>query len=231
MADSGAGPSRNGLPSELKGLVRAESPRERSEAWRRFLDRYNRLLLHTVHLQADRYDGAMDRYAYVLERFRDDDFRRLRAYRPGGSASFTTWLVVVTRRLCIDFVRERYGRVRTREDESEERARQRHATRKRLTDLVAEELDPERLAGDDGRRLESRIAAEETTEVLGEVLAGLPGRDRLLLALRFEHDLTAREIAGIMDFPSQFHVYRRLRKVLGELRTRLRERGVSGPHG
>jgi len=44
-------------------------------------------------------DGAMDAYAYVLERLRERDCARLRTYADGGPARFTTWLVVVARRL------------------------------------------------------------------------------------------------------------------------------------
>jgi hypothetical protein len=32
-----------------------------------------------------------------------------------------------------------------------------------------------------------------------------------------------------MGFPSQFHVYRRLKVVLGELKQQLRQRGIDGP--
>jgi len=44
----------------------------------------------------------MDRYAFVLDRLRARNFRRLRRFQPRGSARFTTWLVLVSRRLCLD---------------------------------------------------------------------------------------------------------------------------------
>jgi DNA-directed RNA polymerase specialized sigma24 family protein len=44
----------------------------------------------------------MDGYAYVLEALRSDDYRRLRAYAADGRSKFSTWLVVVARRLCLD---------------------------------------------------------------------------------------------------------------------------------
>src|SRR5204862_509166 len=56
------------------------------------------------------HDAAMDGYAHVLERLREHDCRRLRGYAPDGRTKFTTWLVVVARRLCLDFHRHRYGR-------------------------------------------------------------------------------------------------------------------------
>jgi len=65
--------------------------------------------------------------------------------------------------------------------------------------------------------------------VSAEELSRLDLRDALLLTLRFEEDLPAARIAGVMGFPSQFHVYRRLRTVLGDLRRRLQRRGIDGP--
>jgi hypothetical protein len=54
--------------------------------------------------------GPFSRYAYILEKLQDEDFRRLRGYVADGRAEFSTWLAVVTRRLCEDFRRQRYGR-------------------------------------------------------------------------------------------------------------------------
>ena len=45
--------------------------------------------------------------------------------------------------------------------------------------------------------------------------------DQLLLRLRFEEDLTAREIAPLLGLASQFHVYRRIETVCGMVRARL----------
>src|SRR5438309_109170 len=56
----------------------------------------------------------------------------------------------------------------------------------------------------------------------------LAAADRLLLKLRFDDDLSAREIAGLVGLPTPFHVYRRLNALLGELRRVLRQRGIHG---
>jgi DNA-directed RNA polymerase specialized sigma subunit len=65
--------------------------------------------------------------------------------------------------------------------------------------------------------------------VLERAVGALEPRDRLLLRLRFDDDLSAREVADIMRFPTPFHVYRRLNKVLEILRHSLEQRGVDGP--
>jgi hypothetical protein len=47
--------------------------------------------------------------------------------------------------------------------------------------------------------------------------------------MRFEDQRSAAEIARAMGFPTPFHVYRRLNKLLGELRATLEARGIDGP--
>jgi len=95
-------------------------------------------------------------------------------------------------------------------------------------DLVADQVDPALLAAPAHGAPDALMARSELTRALSLVLEGLPPRDRLLLRLRFGEDLPAREIARLMSFPTLFHVYRRLDKVLVALRTQLQELGVDG---
>jgi RNA polymerase sigma factor (sigma-70 family) len=165
----------------------------------------------------------MDAYAYVVEQLHRDDFRRLRGYVSDGRTKFTTWLVVVARRVCLDHLRQRYGRPQ----ESESPDRERHTARRRLVDLLAEELDASGVTdATTAGNPETRLRANELTRALAAALSGFEPRDRLLLKLRFEDGLPAREIGQIMGFTTQFHVYRRLNAVLEQLRAALRGRGV-----
>ena len=99
----------NGLPPELSALLRARDDVSRERAWEQFLEKYSRLLLHTVRTRSGTYDEAMERYVFVLQCLREEEFVRLRRYTPEDSARFTTWLVVVTGRMCIDYFRKQYG--------------------------------------------------------------------------------------------------------------------------
>lgn len=157
----------------------------------------------------------MDAYAYVLEQLRRDDCHRLRSYVSDGRGKFTTWLVVVARRLCIDYIRQRYGR-------------EAGASRRNLVDLLVEQLDPADLADHTSPDPETSLRVHELSGALGGALGALDARDRLLLKLRFEDDLPAREIGQIMGFRTPFHVYRRLNALLERLRTALGRRGVQG---
>jgi RNA polymerase sigma factor (sigma-70 family) len=164
----------------------------------------------------------MDAYAYLLEQLRRDDFHRLRVYTSQSRCKFTTWLVVVARRLCLDRVRQRYGRPHSAGPQSQEA----HKVRRRLVDLVAGEVDAADLPDPATENPEGQLRAAELGRALTAALSGLEPRDRLLLKLRFEDGLAAREIGQVMGFATPFHVYRRLNTLLGRLRTALGQRGV-----
>lgn len=205
------------LPPELSGLLHPADAAAREAAWAAFLEAHSRLLLHTARSVGHDYDAAMDGYAYLLEQLQKDDFHRLRAYTVDGRSKFTTWLVVVARRLCLDFHRQRYGRARDAGATSAEARR----SRRRLVDLVADEIDLAAIADRGGAGPDRELEAREQSARLQTVLAGLDARDQLLLKLRFEDDLSAREIGEVMRFPTPFHVYRRLNALLAGLRARL----------
>lgn len=209
------------LPRELHRLLEAD-PSTRDEAWDAFVLTHTRLLLHTARSIGRDHDVVMDAYAHVLEALRQDDFRRLRVYRPREGSKFTTWLVMVARRLCLDRVRLRYGQPRGKGAESE----QLQLVRTRLADLLADEVDPDGLSVPGEAGPEIQLREQQLSQAVAAAVAELPTSDRLLLSLRFEDARSAREIAAIMRFPTQFHVYRRLATILETLKASLRRRGI-----
>jgi len=126
----------------------------------------------------------MDAYAFVLAALRNDRCSRLRAYAPDGRTRFTTWLVVVARRLVRDHQRQRYGRPRS---DDEERIAE-HAVRRRIEDLVVAEIDPDILTSPADTGPDAGIRRQELTAALRQALGELEPSDRLLLALRFEDE-------------------------------------------
>jgi RNA polymerase sigma factor (sigma-70 family) len=210
-------------PDELIRLLQARTPLEREAAWDAFLASQSRLLLHVARQVIHDRDGAMDAYAAMLEALRADDFARLRGWRDAGRARFTTWFVVVLRRIAVDHVRSRYGR--SRADGPSDATR----LRRRLQDLVGESIDTEQLGDGRAGTQADDLCRAELGVALESALRRLEPRDRLLLALRFDDDLSAAEIARGMGYPTQFHVYRRLQSVLGVLRRELLASGVDGP--
>jgi RNA polymerase sigma factor (sigma-70 family) len=173
-------------------------------------------------------DAAMDAYTRVLERLREDDCRRLRAYVPDGRSRFTTWLVTVVRRICLDWHRERFGRARAEAstDAREARERRRHlasfAEDVGMVEL-GEVIDARSEEGDDPT---ARLRALELRGALDAALATLPPSDQVLLRLRFDDGLSAQQIAHTLHYPTPFHVYRRINALLARLRELLRARGI-----
>jgi len=211
------------LPDEIARFLHGETHDSREDSWSSFLARHNRLLLRVAYAAAPNREDAMDAYAIVLEQLREHDGRRLRSYRADGRSKFTTWLVVVARRICVDYLRQKYGRYvpASRRNGNGERS-----TRRALVDLVGVEVDPAIVADDNAVPPDGAVRSQELNASLDDAVRGLSNDDRLLLKLRFEDDLSASAIARLVGSPTPFHVYRRLNAVLAELRARLSSRGV-----
>jgi RNA polymerase sigma factor (sigma-70 family) len=213
------------MPSELVDLLAARDPVQRDTAWDAFVARYSRLLLLIAREFGGSHDDAMDRYAAILARIREDEFRRLRVWEADRRSALTTWLGVVARRACLDELRRRYGRTGNGSADGVELRRQ----RRRLTDMVTEELLPETDSADEhGTVAEAELAVRraDLRERLAQCVSELSAEDQLLLALRFGDDRPASDIARIVGLPTAFHVYRRLGRLASQLRESLRRRGV-----
>lgn len=214
------------FPPELSAVLDAD--REAADdAWRAFLSRFSPLILHAARTASKGYDGAMDSYTFVLERFRENDFRRLRNYSADPRTKFTTWLVLVARRICIDRQRQMYGRITdtNRNDVPDDE----RAARRRLIDLAAAEVDLSTIEDGAQQNPEAELRTHELKQLLDSAISELDPRDQLLLTLRFVDGLSAKEIAAIQSWQSPVHVYRRIDLLIGRLRRALERRGVDDP--
>lgn len=205
----------------LSSLFAASEPEDRARVWAAFLARYSPALLHAARSMHGDHDLVMDRYAFVVEALQRDDCRRLRNYLTEGRGEFTTWLLVVARRLCLDHHRHRYGRLQS----NGAAAAESRSSRRHLTDLLGNELGLVMLRSNDASP-EERLQQSELAAALAAALGRLDPPDRLLLRLRFVEDLSAGEIARVLERSSPSVVYRRLGKVLSRLRMDLNRRGV-----
>ena len=214
------------LASEVLALLESRDAPARDAAWERFVSIHTRLLLHVARSVVHDPDLTMDAYAWLLEHLREDDSRRLRGFSPAGKAKFTTWLVVVARRLCVDFLRHQGGR--TREPVAgRDPSRNGQEFRRRLLHLAGESIELDTLR-DPATGPDADLSQAEMRGALQSALQDLPPADQLLLTLRFHDNLQAAEIARVLRLPSQFHVYRRLDRVLGQLRQGLGRKGIDG---
>ena len=216
------------LPSRLSALLEAPDAAARDGAWAAFLNEYSNLMLRTAQRASSTDDEAMDHYAFILDQLRDNDFRRLRAFAADRRGKFTTWLVVVVRRLCVDHHRRRYGRTpASHEPESAEDAG--FAARRRLVDLMTDQFDLERLEDRGTPRPDASVIGTERRRALEEAVADLDLSDQLLLTLRFEDGIAVEKIAPMIGVTSRFQVHRRLNVVLAKLRAALAAKGITEP--
>lgn len=209
------------FPPVLEALLRASDDESCEEAWAAFVREYSRLVMHVAQSFGGSHDAVMNRYTHALEGLRKDDFQRLRGYGGDRRGKFTTWLTVVVRRLCLDEARSRYGRPRGGSTEAHER-------RRRLADLVSVDLDPELLPAY-GPGPEAAAVASDLKDRLDAAIGELEPGERLMLRLRFQDEVAVKEIARIFSYPNVFHVYRRLNRILEELRVTLQDAGVEDP--
>lgn len=216
--------TRPTVPRELVAILNAASEAALEEAWTSFVAGFTDTMLRVVRSLGGEHDLHMDRYTFVLERLRENGCCRLRAYARPGAGEFQPWLIVVARRLCLDHYRQLYGRARDATGCTV--AQGDRAGRRRLVDLLAEKVDASLIPASARDAPDEVLARAERTRALESALAVLPPRDRLLLALRFTEELSAREITRLMKFPTLFHVYRRLNSVLGILRGTLKAQGL-----
>jgi len=82
------------------------------EAWASFLQTYSPLIVQVVRLFEKNQDEVSDCFVFVCQQLNRDRFRRLKRFKPDGSASFPTWLRVVVRNLYLDWRRKERGRPR-----------------------------------------------------------------------------------------------------------------------
>jgi len=212
------------VPEVLRRLLTARDSKARDAAWAAFVSRHSRLIFHAARKLGGDYDAIMDRYAYVLEQLRVDDARRLRQFVADGRSALSTWLVVVSQRLCFDYHRQCHGRNRSRAGESPRRD-DAWLARRRLVALLGAEVDLAAIT-DARPSISDSLQLAEIYDVLEAALQSLQPQDRLLVKLRFEDDLPIPEIARNLGFASRFHVYRHLDRVLRELRRVLESSGV-----
>lgn len=218
--------SRDHLPPEVSRLLTAAPGQASEDAWAAFVAAYSRLLLRVASAFAPGYDGALDRYAFMLDELRKGDCRRLRKFAADGRGRFSTWLTVVARRLCLDHHRRQFGRFRGEVPPSSARSLARSVRREltRLDSAVHELANlPDCLGPDPTEEMDDHDRREALRRVIGQLLPG----DQLLLQLRFEQNLTAREMATVLGLPSPFHVYRKLETLCRMLRARLEHRGAA----
>jgi RNA polymerase sigma factor (sigma-70 family) len=217
-------------PFELLRLLRAEDGTKKEAAWDELIAHHSRLLIAVARTLSTDPDDVMDRYAYILGKLREGDFRRLRSFESDRGAAFSTWLAATARNLCLDHHRSRFGRHRS--PPSDGPSALIAAARRALNDphLASGDVDPD-VIHDDSISPDIGLTLDYRDMCLRQEIELLSAREKLLLTLRFRDDLSASKIAGVVGLPTPFHVYRSLSAILQQLRRGLEQRGIHDVEG
>lgn len=265
------------MPEEsFDNFLEQLNSRDPDEAWSLFLAEYSTTILKVVrHIEHDS-DTVPDCFQFVCERLSADSFRRLRKFRAGGPAVFSTWLRAVVRNLCLDWRRKLFGRRRCFKsisglsvldqevfrhlyerrsslDEALESLRSTfpnltHTQLVESTARIDKELTPRQRKLLDAKHSrqksptgapscetgsasidiqdpapspeEQAVFAQRAT-ALRRALGQLPQRDRLLIRLRFEQELTLEQLAKLLNLGNAQRVERQIKAVLVQLRKEL----------
>lgn len=89
------------------GKISRESPENPTEAWYAFVEDYSGLIYSVIkrYLLRESQDDRRTMYVNILQVFHDG---KLAQY--DGRAALSTWVTVVARSRCLDFLRHKYGR-------------------------------------------------------------------------------------------------------------------------
>jgi RNA polymerase sigma-70 factor (ECF subfamily) len=179
---------------------------KKAGAWNDFVDRYLSLIYHaihhTAHLRSARLtpEDVEDIASEVLVQLVTGDYKALREFK--GSASLSTYLTVIARRICVhELTRRQQVREAIRKGESKPVA-------------VDEADDP---------------AAAKAMDKLDDVealLRRLSGREREIVRLFYLEGRTYEEISTELDIPVNS-----IGAVLSRARAKLRELSKSYPGG
>lgn len=154
----------------------------------------------------DRYYGRLERFvrhmgvpAHDLEDVLGEAFTRafarIHSFKVDSGARYAGYLYAVARNLVTDRLRER-GRM----------------PETTLLDEAWQEADP------DGEAPEDRLLQREEVERIRAAMRRLSPSDREIITLSYDHELTCREIMGIMGKPSITSVTTHLYKAMKRLR-------------
>jgi len=98
--------------------------------------------------------------------------------------------------------------------------------RRRLEELSDIVEDVDEVADENGIQPDVEVEVAELSAELSSAVSALPAAVQLLIRLRFDDGVSVADIAQALQYPSQFHVYRRINGVLAALRSALRSRGI-----
>lgn len=179
----------------LAGCIRGDKA-----SWDAFVLQYSALVYHTikrtvsVHHAKTPHDFADDLFQEIFASLIQDEFLQLRRFRGDNGCTLASWLRMIAARRTIDHLR-RLNKPANSLDES-------------LSIVVADESEEE------GSSKEGQL------KQLVNAVTTLPARERIILDLFFRQNLSAQDVASILNL-SAAAVYTQKSRILAKLRAAL----------
>lgn len=181
---------------------------EDTAAWQKFILQYSNFIYGAIVKYSTDYDEKMTVYLHVLEKLREDRFRRLRQF--AFKSKLSTWLTVVSRRLALDFLRGKYGRdfglkkVRVVSIDGEPD----------YTKILADTTTPEtEMAAAERRQHRRRLEGD-----LRLALDRLDDRERLAVQMVYFQGIRIKEVGRLLQLPAAYKfIARTLKKIRAEM--------------
>lgn len=177
--------------------------------WETFLASYSDLIFQVMSILDRDPDNRSDSFLYACQQLHKNKFRRLRQFKPGGPARFSTWLRAVVRNLYLDWRRRRFGS-------------------RFWAPTVSLDFQTKPGAVPLGEQLTSHHPDPEIVALLHERHAGLENAlgklepsELLIVHLRYQEDLTLDQISRIIGLGSPQSVRYHLQGVLEKLKKAL----------
>ncbi len=87
--------------------------RSPDEGWDFFLDKHSRLIMAIARKMAKDHDQIMELYTYSLEQLKKNRCQKITAYyHKKRQYNFESWIAIVTKNCCLDWIRKSMGRKR-----------------------------------------------------------------------------------------------------------------------
>ncbi len=172
-----------GVSDKEKELIRKCMEGDK-RSWDLFVDRYAGLIYYTVNKtlqdtgRREGSDAAQDLAHTVFLQLHENNYKKLRQFQ--GACSLPSWIRLISVRVTIDYLRRRRDTF-SLDGESE-------AERKVAGMLI-----------DNGPSAQEEMEARERKRIFEEISAKLTPRERLFVSLYYQKELTAAEVAKVMN--------------------------------
>ncbi len=169
------------------------------EAWDAFVEKYTNLTYHTINKTFKTntsdffYQDITDIHNNVFLSLMENDYRKLKQYEGKNGCTVSSWLLVVTRNLALNYIKKLKTYIPLEDDTSDS------------ANVIETVPDPQ-------QQPDEELSKNESWEMLKELIKDLNSKDVLFLKLCYEEELPPEEIAEMLSITVN-NVYTRKKRI------------------